>query len=351
MLKLKPSCRDEAMTETHRKADRGAKAPVVVLTGPTASGKSDLALALAGEFGGTVINGDSLQVYRELEILTARPGPPELAQTPHRLYGVLSGRERCSVGRWRDLAVAEIDRAHGEDRLPIVVGGTGLYLKALEHGLANVPPVPPQVRAAASARHAALGGPAFHAALAERDPVSAGRIHPSDRQRLIRAWEVQAATGRSLSDWQAQGQDSGPYRFHRLCLIPPRETLYAACNGRFLAMVERGALDEVARLLALDLDPGLPIMKALGVPELAAHLRGEVPLDQAIGRAQGSTRRYAKRQLTWLRTQGPKDLDRTESLAKIGNKTTQTTIESQLSESLNFKIFNIIHEFRLTGSG
>jgi tRNA dimethylallyltransferase len=341
------------MSKTDRNADRGVQAPVLVLTGPTASGKSDLALALAGEFGGAVINGDSLQVYQELEILTARPGPTDLAKVPHRLYGVLPGRERCSVGRWRDLAVAEIDRAHGAGQLPIVVGGTGLYLKALEHGLATVPPIPPQVRAAASARHGTLGGPAFHAALAERDPGSAGRIHASDRQRLIRAWEVLEATGRPLSAWQAQdlGQDTGPYRFHRLCLIPPRDTLYAACNGRFLAMMERGALDEVARLLALDLDPGLPIMKALGVPQLAAHLRGEISLDQAIAGAQGSTRRYAKRQLTWLRTQGPKDLDQGGSAAIIGNKTAQTTIEAQLSESFNFKIFNIIRDFRLTESG
>jgi tRNA dimethylallyltransferase len=338
------------MTETDRMADREDRFPVVVLTGPTASGKSDLALALAGEFDGTVINGDSLQVYQELDILTARPGPAELAQAPHRLYGVLSGRERCSVGRWRDLAVAEIDRAHGEDRLPIVVGGTGLYLKALQQGLATVPPIPQQVRAAASARHEALGGPAFHAALAERDPVSAGRIHPSDRQRLIRAWEVHEATGRSLAAWQTQDQDSGPYRFHRLCLIPPRETLYDACNGRFLTMMKRGALDEVAGLLTLDLDPGLPIMKALGVPELAAHLRGEISLNQAINRAQGSTRRYAKRQLTWLRTQGPKDLGEGGTPARNGNKTAQTIIESQFSESLCAKIFNIIHEFRLTGS-
>jgi tRNA dimethylallyltransferase len=338
------------MTESEPKGDRIAQAPVVVLTGPTASGKSDLALALAGEFGGTVINGDSLQVYRELEILTARPGPAELAQAPHRLYGVLPGRERCSAGRWHGLAAREIDRAHDEDRLPVVVGGTGLYLKALEHGLAAVPPIPPEVRAAAGARHAALGGPAFHAALAERDPESAGRIHPADRQRLIRAWEVHEATGRTLAAWQAQGQDSGPYRFHRLCLIPPRETLYAACNGRFLAMVERGALDEVARLLALELDPALPIMKALGVPELAAHLRGEISLDQAIARAQGSTRRYAKRQLTWLRTQGPKDLGQSGSPGKIGNKTTQTIIESQFSERMDSQIFNIIREFRLTES-
>src|SRR4051812_3908656 len=223
---------------------------VLAIGGPTASGKSALALDAAEAFGGTVINADSMQVYADLAVLTARPGPEALARVPHRLYGVLPATEACSAARWRDMALDAIAEAAGQGRLPVVVGGTGLYLRALMEGLAEIPSVPAPVRADARARHARLGGPAFHAGLAARDPAMAARLAPGDTQRLIRAWEVLEATGRSLADWQAAPSAGPPpgLRFATLVLDPPRDALYAACDGRFRAMVAAGALDEVARL-------------------------------------------------------------------------------------------------------
>ena len=317
-------------------------APLVIVTGPTASGKSDLALRLAETFEGVVINADSMQVYRELSVLTARPGLEAMRRVPHRLYGVLPGAERCSAGRWSVMARAEIAAARDRGRLPIVTGGTGLYLRALLEGLDPVPAVPEAVRARARRLHDTLGGRGFHAALAARDPAMAGRLHPNDRQRLVRAWEVMEATGRSLADWQAAGgtgQD-GPRPGLGRCLwllcLPPRAQLYAACDGRFLEMIERGALDEVRALEALGLDPTLPVMKALGVPEFRAHLAGETSLEAAIAQAQQATRRYAKRQETWLRTQLP-------------GATRKSAMQiAQFSESLLDDIFSKIRRFLLT---
>ena len=331
-------------TETaHSVTDNAGPAealPVIVMAGPTASGKSALALAVARAFDGVIINADSMQVYRELRILTARPDAAAMAALPHRLYGCLSGEEACSAGRWRSLAVQEIVAATRSGRLPLVVGGTGLYLRALARGLAPVPPVPAAVRAAARQRHAALGGAAFHAALAARDPVMAARLHPSDSQRLVRAWEVLEATGRSLADWQATSDaaaQKGPaLKLLQFVLLPPRDQLYAACDARLEAMVAAGALEEVRELLALGLDPALPVMKVLGVPELARHLRGELTLEAALAAAQQATRRYAKRQLTWLRGQ------------VLGNDMMVNVIYEQYSESLNPNIFKIIRGFLLT---
>ena len=284
-------------------ANRGA---AVILGGPTGSGKSALALAIAREFGGTVINADSLQVYRELPVLTAQPSPATQAALPHRLYGFLSASERCSAARWAARARVEVDAALAAGRLPVVVGGTGLYLRSLLHGLAPVPEIPADVRERARQRLAELGKAGFHAELARRDPGMAARIRPSDPQRMVRAWEVLEATGRSLSDWQAQqdgvrSQD-GP-RFLTLVLAPERAPLYAACDARFRAMVEEGALTEAAALQSLD--TGLSAFKALGLRELIAHLRGESTLEAAIAAAQQATRRYAKRQMTWFRHQLP----------------------------------------------
>ena len=313
--------------------------PMVVITGPTAGGKSGLALALAEAFDGVVINADSMQVYRELRILTARPGADALARAPHRLYGVLPGREPCSAGRWREMALDQVAAARGAGRLPLVVGGTGLYLRALVEGLAPVPSVPEALREAARARHADLGGAAFHAELAARDPVIAARLEPGDSQRLIRAWEVLEATGRSLADWQARGggpSDGAPARILRFVCLPPRPVLYAACDARLRAMVENGALEELRALRALDLDPRLPVMKALGVRELGRHLDGALSLDDAIARAQQATRNYAKRQMTWLRTQ----------TAPGGARA--VTLNEQYSKSLDPEIFAIIRRFLLT---
>ncbi|HYG88825.1 MAG TPA: tRNA (adenosine(37)-N6)-dimethylallyltransferase MiaA [Azospirillum sp.] len=282
----------------------GVEGDVVVIGGPTASGKSGLAVDIAEAFGGTVINADSMQLYRELDVLTARPGPEDLARAPHRLYGVLPGSERGSAARWRTMALAEIVAARGEGRLPIVVGGTGLYLRALMEGLCDVPSVPEEVRRLARERHAALGGEAFRAELVARDPASE-RLNPGDTTRLVRAWEVLEATGRPLTDWQSAAPDGPPpgLRFRVYVIDPPRADLYAMCDKRFTVMLERSALAEVRDLDALGLDPELPVMKALGVPELRAHLHGELTLEQATVKAQQSTRNYAKRQVTWFRRQ------------------------------------------------
>ena len=281
---------------------------VVIVAGPTASGKSALALALAEAFDGVVINADSMQVYDALRILTNRPDAALEARVPHRLYGVIPADEACSAARWRSLALVEITAAHEAGCLPIVTGGTGLYIRALIEGLAPIPDIPAAVRRSTRERHASLGGPAFHAELAALDPEMAERLAPGDSQRMIRAFEVFEATGRSLAAWQRvapTAADALAPPFLTLTLAPPRAPLYAACDGRFAAMIEAGALAEVSDLAALDPDPGLPVMKALGVPELRRHLAAELSLEQAIAAAQQATRNYAKRQATWLRHQLP----------------------------------------------
>ena len=258
----------------HNTEDR----PVVLVGGPTASGKSALALDLAEALDGVVVNADSMQVYRDLAVVTARPGLDDLARAPHRLYGTVDGSERCSAARWREMAVAEIDAAHADGRLPIVAGGTGLYLRALTDGLSDIPDVPEAVRTETMARHAEMGGAEFHAALAERDPVMAGRLNPGDSQRLIRAWEVLEATDRSAlgSGGPKHGvrADAGLIGLKRLAAhAAPRTSSTAACDGRFEAMMAAGALEEVRDAPGTTRlgDPTRPILKALGVPELARH--------------------------------------------------------------------------------
>lgn len=282
--------------------------PVILIAGPTASGKSALALALAELYRGTVINADSMQVYRDLRILTARPDAAALARTPHRLYGYLDASEHGSVADWLGRADAAIGEAREAGRLPIVVGGTGLYLRALQHGLAAVPEIPAAIRAEAIELHRLLGGAAFRERLASVDPVAAARLAANDRQRLIRAFEVVSATGIPVHEWRARGNPPMPYRFGGILLLPPRQALYEACDTRFRAMIAAGALDELKALAARHLDPDLPAMKALGNPQLLRHLRGELGLDQAVGLAVQATRRYAKRQMTWFRHQMVADL-------------------------------------------
>lgn len=282
--------------------------PVVIIAGPTASGKSALALELAAAHGGTIVNADSQQIYRDLKILSARPDEAAMARVPHRLYGFLDAAERGSVALWRERALAEIAAARADGRLPILVGGTGLYLRALQRGLALVPAIPARVRAEAAALYDTLGGIAFRERLGALDPPAAARLPPGDRQRLLRAWEVVRATGQPLVEWQRQAPGAPPSRFVTILIMPPRERLYAACDRRFEAMIAAGALDEAAALAARALPAGLPAMKGVGVPELMRHLRGEIPLDEAVAAAQRATRRYAKRQMTWFRHQIVADL-------------------------------------------
>ena len=279
--------------------------PILVIAGPTASGKSALAADLAQRLGGVVINADSMQVYRDLPVLTAQPGPALRARAPHRLYGLLDGAAPCSAGRWRAMALAEIDKARRDGALPILAGGSGLYLRALLRGLAPVPGIPAGLRQEAVRLHAEEGAALFHARLAARDPESAAQIPPGDTQRAIRAYEVLEATGRSLASWQSERHEGfgGPAAV--LVLAPPREALYEACNARFDEMMAAGALEEAARLLGRGLDPGLPVMKAVGVRRLADHLAGRTTLERATALGRQDTRRYAKRQTTWFRRQVP----------------------------------------------
>jgi tRNA dimethylallyltransferase len=280
---------------------------LIIVAGPTASGKSALALRLAEAEGGVIINADSMQLYRDLPILTARPTPQDEARAPHRLYGILDAADPASAGHWLEWAAAAIADAVGEQRPAIVVGGTGLYLHALLHGLAPVPDVPAGIRDAARARLAELGAPAFHAELSGLDPVMAARLRPTDRQRLLRAYEVVIASGRSLAAWQEAPpvRVSLPARRLGLALVPPRAALYERIERRLRDTLERGALEELGALHRRSLPADLPLMKAVGVPELLAHVSGRVDLDPALERAIMQTRRYAKRQLTWLRHQLP----------------------------------------------
>lgn len=281
----------------------------IVIAGPTASGKSALALALADVLGGAIINADSLQCYRDLRILTARPDEAAEREVPHRLYGFLDASERGSAGRWRTLALDETDAATRAGRLPILVGGTGLYLRALAEGLASIPEIPEAIREEAIALHRELGGAAFRARLAELDPASAQRLSLGDKQRLIRAFEVVRATGLPIGNWQRRANPKPAiHRIATILLAPPRDRLYAACDARFVRMVGAGALDEAAGIAARGLHTSLPVMKALGLRELLSHLRGEMPLGAAIAAAQQATRRYAKRQMTWFRHQATPDL-------------------------------------------
>jgi tRNA dimethylallyltransferase len=307
--------------------------PVIVIAGPTGSGKSALALELASELGGTIINADSLQIYRDLRILSARPEDAALARVPHRLYGYLDAAERGSVASWRASALCEIVASHRLGALPIVVGGTGLYLRALQHGLTAIPAIPAAIREEAAALYHAVGGTAFREQLRALDPAAAARLPPGDRQRLMRAFEVMRATGRPIGEWQKEQADAPPYRFASVLLAPPRDALYAACDARFLGMIAKGALDEVAELGARGLAPGLPAMKALGVPDLLRHWRGEITLDEAVALAQQATRRYAKRQVTWFRHQMVPDL----------------VLSAQFSESLLRCSRHFIDGFLLTG--
>ena len=295
----------------------GAK--IILIAGPTASGKSAVALELARQTGGEIVNADAMQIYRDLRVLTARPSVADEAQAPHHLYGILDAAEHCSAGHWARLAAKTIDEIAGRGATVIITGGTGLYFKALEEGLSPVPDVPAPIRDRARARWLELGAAAFRAEVIVRDPAME-RLPEGDTQRLLRAWEVFEETGKPLSYFQSLPRKpliDAPLA--RVVVEPQRETLYARCDTRAAKMLEEGGIDEVRVLLARKLDPLLPAMKALGVAEIAALLRADVDRLGALEQLQQNTRRFAKRQLTWFRNQAadwPRAAD-TDSAVKL----------------------------------
>ena len=298
-----------------------------MICGPTAAGKSGLALALAEDWGGTVINADSMQLYRDLRVVTARPAADDEARAPHRLYGVVDGAQRASVAAWLDLLAVEMQDARQAGRLPIVVGGTGMYLQAACHGIAPIPEVPQDIHQACLDQLAADGGAAFRAALARLDPPTADRLFDGDSQRLVRAMGVVRATGRPISAWQAdphEGAVAG--EAVRLAVMPPRGDIYDRIDRRFARMMESGAPEEVATLAGRGLDPSLPVMKALGVREIMAMQQGHITRSRAIELASRDSRHYAKRQMTWIRN----------------NYHAQMTIESKFSKRITEEIFSIL---------
>jgi tRNA dimethylallyltransferase len=277
----------------------------VLIAGPTASGKSALALAVAERIGGVVVNTDSMQVYRDLTLITARPSAAEMARLPHLLYGHVDAAENYSVGRFLRDASAALEKARSQGRIPIFTGGSGLYFKALIAGLAAVPAIPSDIRAAVRSRLEASGPAALHAELSRRDPVAAARLCPNDRTRIARALEVFETTGRSIADWRHEGMPPllDVAGIAKIFLAPDRAALYRRIDARFDTMLSAGALEEVQALAARHLDPLLPAMKAHGVPWLIRHLAGEVSFPAAAAEAKKDTRHYAKRQFTWFRHQ------------------------------------------------
>lgn len=281
---------------------------VIVVTGPTASGKSALALALAERHGGTVINADAMQTYDAFPILTAQPSLAEQARAPHALYGVLPLSETVSAASWRALASTEIERTRNEGRVPILCGGSGLYLRTLMQGIATIPDAPAGLREQANADWAALGADAFRERLAVHDPVIVAKLKPGDRQRHVRAWEVWQATGRPLSDWQRGEGSAAPWRFATVLLAPDRAWLRERIERRFDVMLGEGVVAEVRAVFDRQPDPAWPGLKAHGAPELFRHFRGQMSLDDVRRVAIDHTRQYAKRQMTWFRHQMTPDL-------------------------------------------
>ncbi|HEY0113818.1 MAG TPA: tRNA (adenosine(37)-N6)-dimethylallyltransferase MiaA [Allosphingosinicella sp.] len=288
--------------------DSSSRPPLALIAGPTASGKSALALALAEKTGGIVINADSAQVYRDLRIVSARPAPEEESRAPHRLYGYRDGAPPCSAADWAGDARSEVAAAHEAGKLPILVGGTGLYIRTLVEGIAPVPEIDPDIRS--KVRAMALTD--AYAALEEADPAAAKRLRPSDTTRIARALEVVRSTGRPLAEWQQdrRGGIGDAVALVPLILLPPRDWLYARCDDRFEGMMSEEGVEEVRRLLHRELPPSLPVMRAIGVREIAAFLRGELTREEALERGRIATRQYAKRQYTWFSRQCPAEWPR-----------------------------------------
>ncbi len=301
--------------------------PYIMIAGPTASGKSQLAIDLARRLGGAVINADSMQLYADLTVLTARPQPQEMQDIPHHLFGICDAAHRASVAEWLGLAATAIANVRAAGQLPIIVGGTGMYLQAGLRGIAPVPDVPADLHQHCIDLYRELGGAKFRDALAGYDADIAARLVDSDSQRLVRAMGVAMATDHPLSWWQQQPHKGALLgSVVTIAMMPPRPTLYDRINQRFDHMLMHGAVDEVARLMARQLDPGLPLMKALGVKPIADFLKGDITKDDAAFIAKRDSRRYAKRQMTWIRN----------------NFNAQITVEKKYSESLYEKIFSLI---------
>lgn len=293
----------------------GDRPPLALIAGPTASGKSDCAVMLAQELErrgrrAVVVNADSSQVYADLAVLSARPDEDDMGGIEHRLFGAWDGAQSCSAADWARAASTTIAELHAEGAVPILVGGTGLYIRTLLDGIAPIPAIDPEVRETVRAMPVAQA----YAALLAEDPERAARLAPADTTRVARALEVVRSTGRGLTHWQKQttGGIGDAVALHPAILLPERKTLYARCDLRFERMIERGALNEVKALLARDLAPDLAVMRAIGVPELAGVIRGEWPLETAVSRGSQATRNYAKRQFTWLRHQPPEQWPRIE---------------------------------------
>jgi len=292
---------DDDMTKPN--PSESGRPPLALIAGPTASGKSALAIRLAERTDGVVINADASQVYADLAVLSARPSDAEMASAPHRLFGYIDGSEACSAARWAQDAKREIAAAHEMGKLPILVGGTGLYIRTLLDGIAPIADIDPDIRAAVRAMPVAQA----YTALTKEDPTSAQRLAPADITRITRALEVVRSTGRSIIEWRTekQGGIGNLIRLSPLILLPPREWLIDRCNMRFETMLEQGAIEEVEALLSRPLSAELPVMRAIGVPEIAAWLEGGISRAEMIERAQIATRQYAKRQYTWFSRQSP----------------------------------------------
>lgn len=307
----------------------------VLLAGPTASGKSALAIALANEFDGVVINGDSMQVYNALRVITARPSPEEEVLAPHRLYGVLEPDDYCTAARWRDMALAEVSACHASGKLPIIVGGTGLYFEILTKGIAAIPKISESRRSQLRELQAIEGNQVIYDRLSQQDPETAAKLNIGDTQRILRALEVVEDTGISLTQWHKTASEGPVLECPRiwLALTPERQWLYDRCNRRLDWMIEDGgAVEEVKAILNRNLDSSLPAMKALGVPEIIEYLNGHISKEEACERIKMQTRRYAKRQMTWVR-----------------NKMSEAkTSSAQDVESLKADFFPLIRHFLLT---
>ncbi len=285
------------------------KQTIYIIGGPTASGKSSRAIEIAQETNGVIINCDSMQIYDGLHMLTAQPPEEDLKKAPHLLYSALHPNEACSAGNWREMVEPLIHKVIGQNKTPIIVGGSGLYIKALTDGLSPIPDIPQEVRDAAMIRQQKLGNPAFHEELAKRDPVMAARFHPFHTARLVRAWEVLEATGKSLAEWQKLPLIAPPdnWHFEIEVIIPDRPILHQRCNDRFVWMVDNGALDEVEsfakRVERGEIHHNVPLLKALGYRELLSYIKGEISKNESIEKAQARTRQYAKQQITWFKNQ------------------------------------------------